>query len=448
MSAGSLGQKGHCRTTPATGPGHDSRAKNTKHNTLVKALGVLGPGLITGAADDDPSGISTYSQAGASFGYGLLWTALLTFPLMAAVQLMCARIGEVTDRGLASVLRKHYPPWLLWLTCAMLVVGNTVNIAADLGAMAAAGELLTGIRALWFLAPFAAGVLLLLAYASYAQVTAVFKCLTLALFAYVGAAILARPDWSHVLGGTLVPHIAPSGSYWLTVVAILGTTISPYLFFWQAASAAEERDARRIHIGRRTPRAIERVLRTTRTDVLVGMLFSNVVMYFIILTAGATLHRTGRTDIQTAAQAAAALRPLAGPAAGVLFAAGLVGTGLLGVPVLAGSAAYALAEAAAWQRGIDETPRTARKFYAVVAIAVLVGAAVDFLGVNAIKLLFWAAVLNGLLAPPMIAVVVMICNNAAIMGRHRNGLMLNILGVAAAALMTAAALALIVNWIV
>jgi len=414
---------------------------------MVRALRTLGPGLITGAADDDPSGISTYSQAGAVFGYGLLWTALVTFPLMAAVQLMCARVGEVTDRGLASVLRKHYPAWLLWVACILLAIGNTVNIAADLGAMAAAGELLTGVRAVWFLFPFTVGLLLLLAYTSYAHVTAVFKWLTLALFAYVGAAFLARPDWAQVLHGTVAPHVVMGRDYLLTVVAILGTTISPYLFFWQAATSVEERDARQAEIGDRAPRALERELRAVRADVLTGMLFSNLIMYFIILTAGATLHRASHAEIQTAAQAAAALRPLAGPAAALLFSAGLIGTGLLGVPVLAGSAAYAVAEAGAWRRGMDETPRTAGKFYGVCAIALLLGMAIDLAGVNAIKLLFWAAVVNGLLAPPLIVIVIAICNNAKVMGRHRNGRVLNTLGIAAAVLMTLAAGGLVASWI-
>ena len=416
-------------------------------SAVARALRVLGPGLITGAADDDPSGIATYSQAGAAFGYGLLWTALLTFPLMVALQLMCARLGEVTDRGLASVLRKHYPAWVLWLACGLLAIANTVNIGADLGAMAAGGHLITGVRAIWFLPPFAVAMLVVVAFTSYAQVTAIFKWLTLCLFAYVGAAFLARPNWGMVLLSTVVPHTQRSPDYVLTVVAILGTTISPYLFFWQAASSAEERDAREAAIGDRAPRGVERELRSLRADVVTGMFFSNFIMYFIILTAGATLH-SGQANIETAEQAAAALRPVAGPAAEFLFAAGLIGTGLLGVPVLAGSAAYALAEAGAWRRGMDETPRTAGRFYAVFAVALLIGVAIDLLRVNAIRLLFWSAVINGLLAPPLIVIILIVCNNAAIMGPHRNGRVLNVLGVLAGVTMTAAAVALVMSWIV
>ncbi len=248
----------------------DTRVVGT--SAVARALRVLGPGLITGAADDDPSGIATYSQAGASFGYGLLWTALLTFPLIVAVQLMCARVGEVADRGLASVLRKHYPAWVLWVACGLLTVANTVNIGADLGAMAAGGHLITGVRSIWFLAPFAIAMLLVVSFTSNAQVSAIFKWLTLSLFAYVGAAFLARPDWGTVLLRTAVPHVQQSHDYVLTVVAILGTTISPYLFFWQAASSAEERDARghdrRPSAARGGARATDRPSRCRGGDVL------------------------------------------------------------------------------------------------------------------------------------------------------------------------------------
>jgi Mn2+/Fe2+ NRAMP family transporter len=366
---------------------------------------------------------------------------------MVAVQLMCARVGEVTDRGLASVLRKHYPAWVLWVACGLLTVANTVNIGADLGAMAAGGHLITGVRSIWFLPPFAIAMLLVVSFTSYAQVSAIFKWLTLSLFAYVGAAFLARPDWGTVLLRTVVPHVQQSHDYVLTVVAILGTTISPYLFFWQAASSAEERDAPEATIGDRAPRAVERELRTVRADVMVGMFFSNLIMYFIILTAGATLHGV-QANIETAEQAAAALRPLAGPAAEFLFAAGLIGTGLLGVPVLAGSAAYALAEAGAWRRGMDKTPRTAGRFYAVFAVALLIGTVIDLLGINPIRLLFWSAVINGLLAPPLIVIILIVCNNATIMGPHRNGRAMNVVGILAAVIMTVAAVALVASWVV
>src|SRR5512146_723669 len=407
----------------------------------------MGPGLITGAADDDPSGIATYSQAGAAFGYAPLWIALITLPLMAAVQLMCARLGIVARSGLASVLRAHYPRSLLWLACSLLVFGNTVNIAADLGGMAAAASLLTGLPAIWFVPAFTGLILALLVYASYERMTRVLKWLTLALFSYVIAGVLAHPDPAAVLAGTFVPRIAWSREYLLTFVAILGTTISPYLFFWQAAQNAEQ-DAhwRRRLIGR-PQRAIQRELRAASRDVNAGMFFSNAIMYFIVLTAAATLHRGGVTNVQTAAEAAAALQPLAGRGAALLFTAGLVGTGMLGVPVLAGSAAYAVAEAASWRAGMDERVHTARQFYAVMALAMLVGMVLNFAHVNAIKLLIASAVINGLLAPPLIGIILVVCNNQNVMGSHRNGRTLNVLGGLAALLMTVAAVALVWSWL-
>ncbi|MGH7621103.1 MAG: Nramp family divalent metal transporter, partial [Gemmatimonadaceae bacterium] len=357
---------------------------------IAAFLGDLGPGLITGAADDDPSGISTYSQAGAAFGYGLLWTAILSFPLMVSVQLMCARLALVTRSGLAAVLRRYYPPWLLWLACISLLVGNTINIAADLGGMAAGAELLSGIPRVWFVPVFAIVILLFLMYGSYAVLLRIFKWLTLVLFAYVVAAFLAKPHWSDVLKGTLFPGITPTTDYLFTFVAIFGTTISPYLFFWQAAQEVEAEKELEKEIGDRPHRAIERELRSARIDVLAGMVVSNFVMYFIILTAGATLHAHGHTNVESAADAAAALRPVAGSAAALLFTLGIVGTGLLGVPVLAGSAAYAIAEAARWRRGMDATPHQARNFYIVIALAMLIGTLLTFTPIEPIRLLLWS----------------------------------------------------------
>ena len=403
----------------------------------------LGPGLITGAADDDPSGISTYSQAGAAFGYGLLWSMVIALPLMAAVQLMCARIGLVAKSGLGSVLRDHYPRWLLLFACGLLLLGNTINIAADLGGMAAAAALLVGWPVIWFVPLFTAAIVALLVFSSYRRMTQVLKWLTLALFAYVAAGILARPNWGDVLIGTVVPHARFGKDYWLTLVAILGTTISPYLFFWQASQEAEEEAVLRKELEGRPPRSLQRELRSARTDVVAGMFFSNLISYFIILTAGATLHPAGLTNVQTAADAAAALTPLAGHAAALLFTIGLVGTGMLGIPVLAGSGAYAVAEAAAWRRGMDQKPRRARNFYALIVVAMVIGMALNFAHLDAIKMLFWAAVLNGLLAPPLIIIILVICNNREVMGAHSNGKPLNILGGLAAVLMSAAVIALV-----
>lgn len=413
---------------------------------LASRLRELGPGLITGAADDDPSGIATYSQAGAAFGYGLLWTALISLPLMSAVQLMCARIGIVARSGLAAVLREHYPRWLLWLACSLLIIGNTINIAADLAGMAAGARLLTGISEAWYVPAFTILILALLVFASYERMTKVLKWLTLALFSYVFAAMLSGADWPGVFLGTFWPHVEFNRDYLLMFVAILGTTISPYLFFWQAAQNAEQDALIMRRIVGRPRRAVQRELRAAARDVNAGMLFSNLIMYFIILTAGSTLHRAGVTNVQTAEQAAMALRPIAGSAAALLFTLGLVGTGMLGVPVLAGSAAYAVAEAAAWRAGMDEKVHSARQFYSVIAVAMVVGMFLNFARVNAIKLLIWSAVINGLMAPPLIAIVLVVCNNERVMGQHRNGRGLNLLGGVAVLIMAVAAVALVVSW--
>jgi NRAMP (natural resistance-associated macrophage protein)-like metal ion transporter len=387
----------------------------------------LGPGLITGAADDDPSGISTYSVAGATFGYAPLWTALFSFPLMTAVQLMCARLGLVTGRGLAGVIRLHYPRWVLWTACTLLVVANVINIAADLGGMAEATTLVTGVSAFVWLPAYATIIVGLLVWSSYRTIARIFKWLTLVLVAYVLTAFSVHVDWRSALTATLVPHVELSRDFFSVLVAIFGTTISPYLFFWQAAQEVEEERAmgrsRRQRQG-----ATANELRNCRNDVVTGMFASNAIMYFIILTTAATLHAHGAT-ITTAREAAEALRPLAGNGAYWLFTLGLVGTGMLAVPVLGGSCAYAIAEAAAWGgQSLANRPRRARKFYIVIAVAVLVGLALDYLGLNAIKLLFTTAVINGVLAPPLILIVVLLTRDPAVMGKAVNSRMLDALG--------------------
>jgi NRAMP (natural resistance-associated macrophage protein)-like metal ion transporter len=405
----------------------------------------LGPGLITGAADDDPSGISTYSVTGASFGYTPLWTALFSFPLMAAVQLMCARLGMVTGRGLAGVLRRNYSRWVLWGACFLLIVANVFNIGADLGGMAEATEMMTGVSSFVWTPVYAVLIISLLFWTSYRFIARVFKWLTLVLFAYIIAAFLAHPDWSTVLRSTFVPHVEWSSAYLATFVGILGTTISPYLFFWQASQEVEEeRKLGRITVGRRKG-ATEGELRKSRIDVITGMFFSNVVMYFIILTTAATLHANGQTSIETAQQAAEALRPLAGNGASLLFTLGLIGTGMLAVPVLAGAAAYAVAEARAWRGTLEDKPRLAKKFYAVVAGAMILGLALDYAGFNAVKMLFWSAVLNGVLAPPLIALVVLLTSSKRVMGDHVNPPLLKWLGWVTAAVMAVAAVAMFVT---
>jgi NRAMP (natural resistance-associated macrophage protein)-like metal ion transporter len=406
----------------------------------------LGPGLITGAADDDPSGISTYSVAGAAYGYATLWTALLSFPLMAAVQLMCARLGMVTGCGLASVVRTRYPRWVLWFACALVIVANVFNIGADLAGMADAMQMITGIRAYYWTPFFAALITGLLFRTSYRTIARVFKWLTLVLFAYVITAFLARPDWTKVIRATFIPHIEWTKSYIAVLVGILGTTISPYLFFWQAAQEVEEdREHGKTTVAQRRG-STNKELRIAKRDVITGMLLSNVVMYFLILTTAATLNAHGMKNIETAKQAAEALRPLAGKGAYWLFTLGIIGTGMLAVPVLAGSSAYAIAEGAQWRSAsLNVKPQLARKFYAVIAIAILIGLAFDFAGLNAVKMLFWSAILNGLLAPPLVIMVVLLTSDRKVMGDRVNSRGMQVLGWVCALLMSVAAIALLAS---
>ncbi len=409
---------------------------------IQKFFKELGPGLITGAADDDPSGIATYSVSGAAFGYGPLWTALFCFPLMAAVQLMCSRLGMVTGRGLAAVVRRRYSRWVLWGACLLLIVANVINIAADLGGMAEATQMVTGLPSAWLVPVFAALIVAALFWTSYRFLARVFKWLTLVLFAYVITAFLAHPDWAAVLRATFIPDIRWSREYLAVLVGILGTSISPYLFFWQAAQEVEEERSEGKNTLAKRQGATDVELRRARTDVLTGMFFSNFVMYFIILTTAATLHAHGITQIATASQAAEALKPLAGKGAYWLFTLALIGTGILGVPVLAGSSAYAISEAMSWGASLDRKPKLAPKFYAVLAVAMVLGVALDYVGLDAVKMLFWSAVANGVLAPPLIVLVVLLTTDRSVMGDRVNPPLLKWVGWLAAAVMTAAALAM------
>lgn len=415
-------------------------------NLIKRFLRILGPGLITGASDDDPSGIGTYATAGASLGFTTLWTAMLTLPMMAAVQFICAKIGLVCGCGLAGVLRRHYSRWLLYPVVATLTIANTINAGTDIGAIAAAVNLLVPIPIAAMIIPIALVIVAFQIWGSYRLVARVFKWLTLVLLAYIGAAFFARPDWKIVLQATVIPTLRWDTTFLVTLVAILGTTISPYLFFWQASEEVEEERL----MGRRTLSqrrgATDAELRYAAWDVDIGMVFSIAVMYFIMLATGATLHATGKTDIQSAADAAQALRPLAGNGAAILLAVGLIGTGFLAVPILTGSAAYAIAEAFHWKAGLDEKPRRAKGFYAVIVASTLIGILIDFVGINPIDALFWTAVINGVLAPPLLVVIMLIANNRAIMGRRVNGLAANLLGWATAIAMFAAAIALLITW--
>lgn len=417
-----------------------------KDNPIKRLLDRLGPGLITGASDDDPSGIGTYSQAGAALGFATLWTAIVTLPLMVVVQHICAKIGMVSGRGLAGVLQRYYSRKLLYPVVIGLVVANTINAGADISAIAAAINMFVPIPISVMVVPIAVAIVVLQVWGSYRLIMKVFKWLTLSLFAYVIAAFLAKPDWYEVARATFLPQITLSSEYITTIVAILGTTISPYLFFWEASEEVEEEKSEGRTLLAERKGATDAEIKKEKIDTIVGMLFCNVVFYFVILAAGATLHVSGKTDIQSATDAAQALRPLAGNMATVLFAIGLIGAGLLAVPVLTGSAAYAVAETFGWPSGLDEKPRHAKKFYAVIAASTLIGVAIDFLGINPIKALFWTAVINGVVAPPLLVVVMLVANNKRVMGARTNGLFANIVGWLAAAVMFAAAIAMFLTW--
>jgi NRAMP (natural resistance-associated macrophage protein)-like metal ion transporter len=397
----------------------------------------LGPGVITGAADDDPSGISTYSIAGAQFGYLPLWTALFSFPLMVAVQLMCARLGLVTGRGLAGVIRRRYPRWVLWGACLLLIVANTINIAADLGGMGEAAALVTNIPATVWTPLFTVSLIALLLWSSYRQIARILKWCTLTLFAYVVTVFVAGADWHQMLVATFVPRVEMSREFVSLLVAIFGTTISPYLFFWQAAQEVEEERSLGRNLQQRRGATPEE-LRACHQDIVTGMLFSNLVMYFIIATTAATLHAHGQTNISGAREAAEALRPLAGVGAYWLFTIGLIGTGMLAVPVLAGSSAYAVAEAAKWHGSLARTPKKAVGFYTVLGLGMVLGLLVNGLGYSAIKMLFWSAVLNGLLAPPLVVIITLLTSDSLVMGPHVNSPAIRILGWLTAVVMSIA----------
>ncbi len=379
---------------------------------------VLGPGLITGASDDDPSGIATYSQAGAQYGYQLGWTMLLSWPLMCAIQEISARIGRVTGRGLAGVLKRHAPLPVLYALVGLLVIANTINIAADLGAMAAALKLLIGGPALAYVGLFAILTVVLEVFVRYSRYVSVLKWLTLSLFAYVGVAFVVHVPWFTVVHSLVVPKLSLDTDYLTVVVAILGTTISPYLFFWQAEEEVEdERERPGAKPLLRAPEQAAAEFHRIRIDTYVGMGLSNVVALFIMITAAATLNAHGTTDIQTSSQAAEALRPIAGPFVFLVFALGIIGTGMLALPVLAGSAAYALGETFGWHVGLARKPGRAKRFYLTIAAATLVGVVLNGAALDPIKALFWSAVINGVVAAPVMVMMMRLASDATVMGR-------------------------------
>jgi NRAMP (natural resistance-associated macrophage protein)-like metal ion transporter len=406
-------------------------------------LGKLGPGLITGAADDDPSGIATYSQAGAQFGYGMVWTMLLTYPLMVGIQAISARIGRVSGHGLATNIRRHFPAWLLYAVVGALLVANTINIAADIAAMGQAVRLLAGGPAHWYAA--GAGVLSLALQVAlpYRRYVRVLKWLTLALLAYVGTALTLKLPWLTLLHDALLPKLSWQPVYITTVVAIFGTTISPYLFFWQASQEVEDlrADPQAQPLKRAQPQAEEQLHRI-KVDTVVGMGFSNLVALCIMLTTAATLGAHGVTQIESSAQAASALRPIAGDFAFALFSMGIIGTGLLAVPVLAGSAAYAIAGAMRWKNSLELQYSGARKFYAIIIGATLIGTALCFTDIDPIRALYWSAVVNGVISVPVMVLVMLLATRKAVMGALVISRRLAVLGWLCTGVMAAAVLAM------
>ena len=410
-------------------------------------LKLLGPGLITGASDDDPSGIGTYSQVGSQFGFGLLWTALFTFPLMSAVQELCGRIALQTGVGLGVSLRRKFPTWLVGIGILGLLVANTFNIGADLGAVAAGGQLLSrgAFHALWLVVPVAMLIIGMQLFISYATVFKIFKWLTLALFAYVITAFFAHPNLLEVVTATFVPHFELSKDFLMALVAVLGTTISPYLFFWQASSEVDELTAAGAtsEAGRRGLKPSE--LRAARVDILIGMAFSNMVMYFIILTSAAVLHAHGKTGVQTAQQAADALAPLAGPFAFIVFSVGMIGAGLLAVPILSGSACYATKEFLGLRGNLASKPRDRPTFYVMLTLATIVGVVLNFIHLDPIRALFISAVINGVVAPPLLLLIVLLGADATVMKRYVSGRLSLTLTVIATAFMALAATGMFVT---
>jgi NRAMP (natural resistance-associated macrophage protein)-like metal ion transporter len=409
----------------------------------------LGPGLITGAADDDPSGIATYSQVGATFGFGLLWTVIVTYPLMAAIQEICGRFGRITGMGIAESLRKCYPRPLVYSVVLLLCVANIFNLGADVAAMGSAAQLVLGGKAALYAVGLGLLSVILEVAVPYRKYVLYLKWLTLVLFAYVITAFVVHVPWPAVLKATVLPSLEWKSDYWMAIVAVFGTTISPYLFFWQSSQEAE--DVRLAHgesALKKKPAQAPAQFRRIALDTRVGMAISNLVAFFIILTTAVTLHgRAGQPDIKTAADAAEALRPLAGHFAFLLFALGIIGTGLLAVPVLAGSAAYAVSETFHWRASLESKPRKAPKFYGVLALATILGIALNFLGLDPIRALYWSAVLNGIVAVPLMFVLMIMSTNEKIVGQFRLPSGLRNLGWLATAVMLVASLGFLASLI-
>jgi len=413
-----------------------------------RLLGLVGPGFIAGAADDDPSGIATYSQVGAQFGYGLLWTIPFSFPLMTAIQDISARIGRITGHGIAGNLRRFYPHWLGRLVVGLMVLANVLNIGADLAAMGETVRLLVGGTVILHAVLLAVGSVLLQVFVPYRQYARVLRWLTFALFTYIAVAFAVKVPWGDALRGTLLPRFSFDATVITAVIAVLGTTISPYVFFWQASEEAEDTaDTPGDRPLKRAPWQAKAHLRRINEDTVVGMAFSHLVAFFIILSCAATLHARGIDDIESASQAAEALRPIAGDLSFILFCAGILGTGLLAIPVLAGSAAYAVGEILQWHVSLESKPRDAKGFYAVLVAATLIGLAVGVSGINPMKALFWTAVVNGLVAGPVMVMIMLLAGNRRAMGDFLLPRALYIGGWLATAVMLLATIAMFASWV-
>lgn len=411
-----------------------------------RLLRTLGPGLITGASDDDPSGIGTYSQAGAQLGYGIGWTMFLTFPLMASVQEISARIGRTTGYGIGGNLCRHYPTWLVRSIVICVFAANAINIGADLGAMGDAMRLIVGGPTIAYVLAFGLLCVVVPIFLDYGRYVSVLKWLTLSLFAYVAALFASHVDWGAALKGVLVPHIEWTGAFFTTLVAIMGTTISPYLFFWQASQEAEDVKASpRRKALLRAPRQAAKAFERIRADTLVGMAFSNIIALAIIITTAATLHQNGVTNIESSVQAAEALKPVAGPFAFAIFALGIVATGLLAIPVLAGSAAYALAEGSKWPIGLGRQPADAVGFYGALAVAIVIGMGLNMTSIDPIKALYWSAVINGMAAVPVLIVLMLMTGTRKVMGDFVINGWLRLLGWATTTVMALCAAGMIVS---
>lgn len=404
----------------------------------------LGPGVVTGAADDDPSGIATYSMAGAQLGTSLLWTAFLTWPLMAAVQMMCARIGMVTGKGLAAALSGKFPKWMVKIAIVALLIANTVNIGADLAGMADAAHLLSGINSHVFLLVFAVSISWATIRLRYQQIAKVLKWLALVLFSYVVTAFIVHPDWGEIAKIAFLPSEPQGKAAWAMLVAIFGTTISPYLFFWQASQEVEEDKSMGRNTLAKRKGATMHEIHSRKLDIGIGAFFSNIVMFFIILTTALTLNKHGIVNIETSAQAAEALKPLAGNFASLLFTVGILGVGFLAIPTLTGSAAYAFAESFSWKQGLDKTFKQARSFYAVVLFSTAIGVAIDFSSISPVKALYWSAVVNGLLAPFLMVGIFLVASDKKLMNGQPSSLLGRIVVAVATVAMIVAGIAMFV----